>query len=393
MGNEASKNYGAKGQSALLMFDPETLTIIKDPAHPLYDERIDLPIDEPTVLSIMEVGVINPIIVRKNKDTNEIEVVAGRQRTMCTIEANKRLVAEGKEKKLIPGTICKTAGSPGALMSAMVIDNELRRNDGIYVKAKKAKRLLDFGVPIENVASNFGVVPQSIKNYLQVLDCSKAVIAALDSGELSADAAKKFSSLKHEEQDKLLKDMRTAGATKGRKANKKLEQATGRPSAVLGMGKKQIKAIYDNLVEMNKAFPTFEKYEFGMLVVKGILEDTPLPFCPFMADMKLDEVEKESLRRFEVARHPDKDADPSDFPTSDVLVGPKKKKVSSKIETGIIDLDGDDEEEELIVDLDSEDEEEEEDVDSDLDTSELAVAIEAQELANNVRRGRPRKAV
>jgi ParB family chromosome partitioning protein len=48
-----SKLYGAEGRGDVLNFKPEMLSVITDPKHPLYDERIELPVDEAMVLSIM----------------------------------------------------------------------------------------------------------------------------------------------------------------------------------------------------------------------------------------------------------------------------------------------------------------------------------------------------
>jgi hypothetical protein len=44
--------YGASGKTNVLMFEPENLHIVTDKAHPLYDERVNLPIDEGMVLNI-----------------------------------------------------------------------------------------------------------------------------------------------------------------------------------------------------------------------------------------------------------------------------------------------------------------------------------------------------
>jgi ParB family chromosome partitioning protein len=48
------------------MFEPENLHLVTDKTHPLYDERIHLPISEAMVLNIMDQGVLEPIIVWKD---------------------------------------------------------------------------------------------------------------------------------------------------------------------------------------------------------------------------------------------------------------------------------------------------------------------------------------
>jgi ParB family chromosome partitioning protein len=58
--------YGASGKTNVLMFEPENLHLVTDKTHPLYDERIHLPISEAMVLNIMDQGVLEPIIVWKD---------------------------------------------------------------------------------------------------------------------------------------------------------------------------------------------------------------------------------------------------------------------------------------------------------------------------------------
>ena len=72
--------YGASGKSNVLFFEPENLHLVTDTTHPLYDERVHLPLNEAVILNIMELGVLEPIIVWKDPETGKTCVVAGRQR-------------------------------------------------------------------------------------------------------------------------------------------------------------------------------------------------------------------------------------------------------------------------------------------------------------------------
>lgn len=49
--------YGASGKSNVLFFEPENLHLVTDTTHPLYDERVHLPLNEAVILNIMELGV------------------------------------------------------------------------------------------------------------------------------------------------------------------------------------------------------------------------------------------------------------------------------------------------------------------------------------------------
>ena len=88
---------GATGKTDLLLFDPDTLVIVEDEGSALRDDRAKLPYDERLVLSMMVRGVLQPVIVRKNPETDRTEVVDGRQRVKACREANKRLKKEGRD--------------------------------------------------------------------------------------------------------------------------------------------------------------------------------------------------------------------------------------------------------------------------------------------------------
>ena len=69
MAKDSKVVYGASGKTNVLTFEPENLHLVTDKAHPLYDERIHLPINEAMVLNIMDQGVLEPIIVWKDPET------------------------------------------------------------------------------------------------------------------------------------------------------------------------------------------------------------------------------------------------------------------------------------------------------------------------------------
>lgn len=56
MAKNSTEAYGASGKTNVLNFEPERLHLVTDRAHPLYDERIHLPLDEAMVLNIMDQG-------------------------------------------------------------------------------------------------------------------------------------------------------------------------------------------------------------------------------------------------------------------------------------------------------------------------------------------------
>jgi len=214
--------------------DPNELVVIgfdteDGPEHPLYDERVKLPLDESMVLNIAVHGVLEPVLVRKNGSA--VEVVAGRRRVLHAREANKRLKKEGSEEIRVPAMVRK--GDDGELMGVAIAENEIRRDDTPSVKAAKLQRYIRTGRSEQEAAIAFGVSLQTIKNWGRMADLDSKVLKAIDAGKIPASAAWNLSDLSREEQraelDKLLEDggkvtvKSTTKAAKNAKARNKGE--------------------------------------------------------------------------------------------------------------------------------------------------------------------------
>ncbi|KAG1244544.1 hypothetical protein G6F68_015407 [Rhizopus microsporus] len=146
--------YGASGKSNVLFFKPEDLVMVTDRTHPLFDERVFLPLNEAMVLNIKDQGVIQPISVWKDPELGQTLVVAGRQRVKHTMEANRRLEAEGAKPLLVPGVIRR--GSAIKVAGAMISENEIRQADTPLGRAKKMADNLARGYDEEDLALLFG---------------------------------------------------------------------------------------------------------------------------------------------------------------------------------------------------------------------------------------------
>ncbi len=209
MGSDSKKAYNALGRDELLLFDPETLVIVIDPQHPLFDERALLQPEERLIQSIMTVGVIEPIVVRKNgereKGVPNIEVVDGRQRVKAARIANHRILDQGGEPVRVPGV--RRLGDNVSLTGVMITTNELRLADGPLVKAQKLARYLALGRTMEEAAVTFGATVSTLKGYLALLTCHPDVIAALKKGRIGVTHAKMLSAIPQEEQPQRLIDI------------------------------------------------------------------------------------------------------------------------------------------------------------------------------------------
>lgn len=212
--------WAADGRDDLFKFAPEKLVIVTDKSHPLYDERVDLPLDEALVRNIMFRGVIEPIVVRLNGKREDgsavVEVVDGRQRVRATIEANKRLAEEGKPTILVPGV--RRRGEAADFAGVMISANELRKSDSPLIKARKLERFLATGRDEEEAAITFGVSVQTIKNMLKLLELHPTVQKAVEKNNLPASVAKELSDLPQEQQPAALEKLIESGNVKGARA-------------------------------------------------------------------------------------------------------------------------------------------------------------------------------
>ncbi len=190
--------------------EPERLVLIEDKAHPLYDPRVHLPIDDSLVLNIGLHGVIEPVIICK--DGPDLVVVDGRQRVKAAREANARLRAEGKQPMLVTCMVRK--GDEASLFGVMVSTNELRTEDTPLWRAEKLQRYLAMGRTEAEAAIVFGVSQQTIRNWLDLLDLDTSVQRAIESGVIGATAAvQTFAGMKRAEQREKLAELQQAAPT------------------------------------------------------------------------------------------------------------------------------------------------------------------------------------
>lgn len=213
-------------------FDPFEIVIIgldtdDGPEHPLWDERITYPLDESMVVSIMAIGVKEPILVVKMviKGKEVAVVIDGRRRVMHAREANKRLKKTAEPLVKVPAKIER--GSDEHLSHVSVALNEIRRQDEVLVKAAKAQRMIERGDSIADVAIAFGVTKTAINDWLKLVELPAPVKKAVNQGVLSAHAARQLHGLERKEQLTKLEELtqehqktgKRATATKVKKGN------------------------------------------------------------------------------------------------------------------------------------------------------------------------------
>jgi ParB family chromosome partitioning protein len=194
-------------RSDAFTLEPERITLVTDPDHPLYDPRVLDDPDESMVRNIMVYGVIEPVVIRNNGET--VEVIDGRGRVKAALEANRRLTAEGKQPIRVPAILRR--GPDADMFGVLVSANECRREDNPLLKSVKAQRLIDMGKSVEEVAVAFGVRRQSVESWLSLGDVAQPVLDAVEAGDISATAAAQLSGLAREEQVKTFETMKAEG--------------------------------------------------------------------------------------------------------------------------------------------------------------------------------------
>jgi ParB family chromosome partitioning protein len=200
--------------------DPRWITIITDRRHPLYDERINLPLDEGMIESIQRQGVIKPVVIRFNGDLKEL--VAGRRRVLHALEVQRRQIAAGVDKKELIKVPCLLKRLTDAQAVEMMIDeNEGALPDTFANKALKAQRLLDLTGDRAFVASKFRGV--NLDHLLAVIELAKPVQDAIDREDMPLSAAPDMARIRREDQPARLQELIAKGLNRGSNVKKALK--------------------------------------------------------------------------------------------------------------------------------------------------------------------------
>lgn len=229
---------------------PEELVLVVDKSHHLYDERAEQKADPELLASIVHHGIITPIIVAKVGET--LEVIDGRRRVIAAKQLNMALAQQNKPLIKVPYVVRESDNV--TLAGIMVTTNEIREDDGVLAKAKKAEQLRNMGMNTKDIAVQFGTTVQSIDTWLKVSKLSNAVRYQIEMGSISPTAAVQWADMPHEEQDRMLDEALNGGV--------KITTATARHAAETGRVEKALKyrpikevtAIYENIDEHIEQF-------------------------------------------------------------------------------------------------------------------------------------------
>ena len=194
----------------VIEMDAKALKLVYEENHPMFDKRINLPLDEGLVLSVMESGVILPIAVVEAHEKGTYTVIDGIQRVRATIEANKRLAKDGHPARFVPCRVIEESDA-GKLFGVKCVTNEIRIDDAPTARAEKMKKLLGFdGQSPDTVALAFGCLKAEVQQHLTLLDCPKNVQKLVDDRTLAVSAAVKLKDLPPEKVNEVIKAAKEA---------------------------------------------------------------------------------------------------------------------------------------------------------------------------------------
>jgi len=210
----------------------EQLTLVVDPQHPLYDERVHYPVNERWVRRFAKRGCRS--ILKARKDGDALLIVDGRQRYKTVLAANVLRAAEGLDPLQV-----QIEQERGDLAELSLLGEELnafRVGDDPMTRARKIQRQLDMGVSQDEVAEAFDLTPDGLRFNLRLLDLSPRVQAAVQGGKVGpTEAVREYGKLPAVAQDDKL-SATPARERKGGKAKRRTGTAkpeSKRPSPVL----------------------------------------------------------------------------------------------------------------------------------------------------------------
>lgn len=201
--------YGASGKTNLLYFDPQALVLVTDETSPIYDPRVHLPVDEDLARNIDYQGVLEPVLIQKNPETGDVEVIIGRQRVKAARLANEWRRNRGVAPIHVPAYVHK--GERRNALDVIVSENEVRQADTPLGRAEKMRRLMTIGRDEKDIAVVFGCKPATVRNTLALLECCADVQKAVESGKIGVTHAKQLADLDPDEQRAKVAELVAAG--------------------------------------------------------------------------------------------------------------------------------------------------------------------------------------
>ena len=192
---------------------PETFTVVADKAHPLYDPRVEWPLDEDVIADFHANGVHTTIKVSDNgydaKGCPIFPVVEGRRRVLHALEHNRRYPKAKIKVKF------NVVHGDDADLVLFALSGNTREAENIGSIAWKARTAIKLGKSEAEIMVALRIKSKpTMDRILAYMDLSKAVQTAVDKGTIPLLAIDSFKDVPREEQGAKLAEVQASGATK-----------------------------------------------------------------------------------------------------------------------------------------------------------------------------------
>ncbi len=254
--------------------DPSSLIIIgldteDGVSHPLYDERVHLPLPETFLANLSHLGVKSPVPVRIVGE--QAIVIDGRQRVRAAREINQRRTKAGEPTSEIPVIIEKVTDS--IAVEAMISLNVHRQNDDAVTLAEKALRALHILGSKEALCRTLGVSEPQANRLLRFAEKATAALKqAVRDGYIAPTTAYNLASQPPEEQDEAAKVARESGVQANTNAQGKV-----RPAGTKGRGARPNSGVKHSIGRRWLSAKTVQPPPEYAPVLAWLIAGTPLP--------------------------------------------------------------------------------------------------------------------
>jgi ParB/RepB/Spo0J family partition protein len=211
------KDWGQEGRKDMLTFSTTKISVVKDKGDALYDPRVEQwdpknnPEDEALVISVMEDGIIEPVVITPRDP--KPAVVAGRRRYFAAEEASRRQKAAGGEEVLVPCIWYR--GDETALLGVTMAENHHRKGVEVIQSAELARRYINQGRTVEQAARKLGFSTTYLSSLLNLDAAKPAVKEAVKKDKVAPAVGMDIAKAPHHKQEALLENRIKSGQTHG----------------------------------------------------------------------------------------------------------------------------------------------------------------------------------
>jgi ParB/RepB/Spo0J family partition protein len=169
---------GFEKRADMFYVDPRKVKVVQG-----WNDRTDFTGEEELVASIKEIGVKQPIKVKRTKE-KELELVDGERRLRATLKA----IEQGSDIKSIPALVVSPKASEIDIYLDSIVSNTGKPLTPIE-EANSFKRLIAWGISVQEIANKSGRSISHIRNRLELANAIPAVKEAVQNGDITVNDA------------------------------------------------------------------------------------------------------------------------------------------------------------------------------------------------------------